>query len=131
MAQKDAPQMRHGAPIQWGRCPACGKLSFPDRKGAKKFARRKHPGEHMCAYRCDRDGMGDVWHIGHPPRGIVQGIEEWRVDTQKTAEIEAAVDAVRTIVENVVDSESCEVCWQTLTLGVKHVCNMETEENDE
>lgn len=49
-----------------GLCWYCGKLTYRDRRAAKRSMRELYPaqvGHGMAAYRCQNGGSG--WHIGH------------------------------------------------------------------
>lgn len=65
-----SPQ-RDGQKPEGGFCPTTGKLKWSTRGKAKQTARRVNPGEHMSAYRCSACKW---WHIGHLPRGVVDGV---------------------------------------------------------
>ena len=51
-------------------CEIHGKRLFETRKGARRHARRAHPGAHLSAYPCRETGM---WHFGHLPYPVVCG----------------------------------------------------------
>ena len=53
----------------FGYCKKHGKVFFPSRTRAKKFAKRKYPGDVMNAYKCGR-----WYHIGHLLPAAKRGI---------------------------------------------------------
>lgn len=56
-------------PEDTGRCPACGKIRYFTRRGAKAAARRAHPGDHgLRPYQC-----GTYWHYGHMDPRVARG----------------------------------------------------------
>lgn len=60
------PTIKH--PI--GTCGECGKLCWTNKKVAKQAAKRNHPEEKMCVYRC-----GQWWHYGHLDYPVSRGIK--------------------------------------------------------
>lgn len=61
--------------VAW--CPVHGKLSYTDRKRARRVA-NQHP-EHKNVYRCNDNDR--LWHIGRLPDEIRHGHvtkDEWR-----------------------------------------------------
>lgn len=47
-----------------------GKRSHTSRNSAKEHSRQLH-GEHLREYRCDECSM---WHVGHLPRAVMEGL---------------------------------------------------------
>lgn len=59
--------------ITGDRCP-CGKVRFLTKADAKKtIGRMRGRQGRMHAYRCDGDGVGEFWHIGHVPVALRYG----------------------------------------------------------
>lgn len=57
--------------VTWNTCPHCGKRSYPNRKTARRIARRLRAGTgRVHAYQCAATGD---WHVGHVPHAIKTG----------------------------------------------------------
>lgn len=54
-----------------GTCRQHGKMLFRNRKIARRYARRVHPGAHLSAYECD--GVPGMWHYGQLPSPVTRG----------------------------------------------------------
>ncbi|WP_306358324.1 MULTISPECIES: hypothetical protein [unclassified Nocardia] len=60
------------SPGYLGFCRDCGKAAFDTRRTARRYARRRYPGEAgLRAYPCPRR-IG-AWHVGHLAPEIVSG----------------------------------------------------------
>ncbi|WP_017972506.1 hypothetical protein [Actinopolyspora halophila] len=48
-------------------CPACGKKVYNSRSAARKFAKKRHRGKRLTAYRCPTSlpWRSTRWHLGH------------------------------------------------------------------
>lgn len=58
------------API--GRCSSCGKMTFPNRREARRAARKMPAREgRLNAYPCPHRDEG--WHLGHLPPAVARG----------------------------------------------------------
>lgn len=68
--QRSSPAPWNKGGVGW--CSACGKMSFPSRKQAKKSS-QDYGG--MSAYQCPRlpDGATTLWHVGHLPAIVRTG----------------------------------------------------------
>ena len=54
-----------------GTCNYCGKVSWRDRKAARKVARQRS----LCVYVCQLrpEWAGERWHVGNPPADLKAG----------------------------------------------------------
>lgn len=56
--------------LSLGWCDDCGKLSYIDRKTARKVA-REHREEHKSLYQCQY--RPQLWHVGGLPDAVMEG----------------------------------------------------------